>query len=424
MSGLLPNAWHVARREYLQRTRTRTFLIVTVILALVGFGLAMFPIIVRVLGGDEVTRIAVDAREAELEDDATATLQLLLDAAEAGTVEVTSADDPEAARQQVRDDELDGLLTLSRQDGELVFNYLSDAGLTSQSVIAVRTAATQLAIADRLERAGIDPAQAGQLLAPTAFDLQPVDPDATDPDELYGPNYIIAMAMVILTFTAIVTYGSWVATSVAEEKSSRVMELLVTAATPRQLLAGKVLGNGFGGLTQYLVVLGAALIGFVVQGVVAERLFGNDATSLTNLELSALLPFGLLFIPGFLLYCTLYAGLGSLASRQEDVNQVTGPMLFVGMGGYFAAFIGINTPDAGWVQALSLVPFFSPYLLPARAVLTGNVAAWEWAVAGVLMVAFLLAAIWVAARIYSAGVLLYGQRGSLRNVWRAVRVDR
>jgi ABC-2 type transport system permease protein len=424
MSGLLPNAWHVARREYLQRTRTRTFLIVTLILALVGFSLAMFPIVVRVLGGDEVTRIAIDAREAELEEDPTATLRLLLDAAEAGTIEVTNADDPETARQQVRDDELDGLLTLTRQDGDLAFEYFSDAGLTSQSVIAIRTAATQLAIADRLERAGIDPAQAGQLLAPTAFDLQPVDPDATDPDELYGPNYVIAMAMVILTFTAIVTYGTWVATSVAEEKSSRVMELLITAATPRQLLAGKVLGNGFGGLTQYLVVLGAALIGFILQGFVAERLFGGDATSLTSLELSVLVPFGLLFIPGFLLYCTLDAGLGSLASRQEDVNQVTGPMLFVGMGGYFAAFIGINTPDAGWVQALSLIPFFSPYLLPARQVLTGNVAAWEWALAGVLMVAFLLVAIWIAARIYSAGVLLYGQRGSLRNVWRAVRVDR
>ena len=259
---------------------------------------------------------------------------------------------------------------------------------------------------------------------PTAFEVEPVDPDATDPDELYGPNYVVVMAMVILTFTAIVTYGTWVATSVAEEKSSRVMELLITAATPRQLLAGKVLGNGFGGLTQFVAVLLAAAVGFAVQGLVAQRLFGDDGISLAGLDLWILLPFGLLFIPGFLLYCTLYAGLGSLASRQEDVNQVTGPMLFIGMGGYFAAFIGINTPDAGWVQVLSLIPFFSPYLLPARAVLTGDVAAWEWALAGGLMLAFLAVAIWIAARIYSAGVLLYGQRGSLRNAWQAVRVDR
>jgi ABC-2 type transport system permease protein len=424
MRNLFPNALHIARREYLQRTRSRTFLIVTLVLALVGFGLAMFPIVIRLIGGDDVTRIAVDARSAELEQDPAATVRLVLNAGEDAAFEVITTHDPETARQQVREDELDGLLTLNREDGELAFEYFSDAGLTDQSVIAVRSAATQLSIADRLERAGVDPAQAGEIFAPTAFDLQPVDPDATDPEELYGPKYLVAMVMVILTFTAIVTYGSWVATSVAEEKSSRVMELLITAATPRQLLAGKVLGNGLGGLTQYLAVLVAALVGFLVQGVVAERVFGSSDVSLTNLELTILIPFGLLFIPGFLLYCTLYAGLGSLASRQEDVNQVTGPMLFIGMGGYFAAFIGINTPDASWVQALSLVPFFSPYLLPARELLTGNVAAWEWLVAGVLMLVFLAVAIWIAARIYSAGVLLYGQRGSLRNVLRAVRVDR
>jgi ABC-2 type transport system permease protein len=424
MTNLFPNAWHIARREYLQRTRTRTFLIVTLILALVGFGLAMFPIVVRLIGGDDVTRVAVDAREADLERDPAATLRLVLNTGEGSAVEVVSTDDPATARQQVRDDELDGLLTLRRQDGDLTFEYFSDAGLTDQSLVAVRSAATQLAIADRLERAGVDPQQAGQIFAPTAFEVEPVDPDATDPDELYGPNYVVVMAMVILTFTAIVTYGTWVATSVAEEKSSRVMELLITAATPRQLLAGKVLGNGFGGLTQFVAVLLAAAVGFAVQGLVAQRLFGDDAISLAGLDLWILIPFGLLFIPGFLLYCTLYAGLGSLASRQEDVNQVTGPMLFIGMGGYFAAFIGINTPDAGWVQVLSLIPFFSPYLLPARAVLTGDVAAWEWALAGGLMLAFLAVAIWIAARIYSAGVLLYGQRGSLRNAWQAVRVDR
>jgi ABC-2 type transport system permease protein len=153
--------------------------------------------------------------------------------------------------------------------------------------------------------------------------------------------------------------------------------------------------------------------------------FGEAGSiDLQGIDLSVLVPFGLLFIPGFLLYCTLYAGFGSMASRQEDVTQVTGPMLFIGMGGYFASFIAINTPDETWVKVLSLVPFFSPYLLPARHVLTGNVAPWEWLAAGILMLAFLLVALWLAGRIYSAGVLLYGQRSNLRSVWRAVRVDR
>jgi ABC-2 type transport system permease protein len=113
-----------------------------------------------------------------------------------------------------------------------------------------------------------------------------------------------------------------------------------------------------------------------------------------------------------------------MASRQEDVNQVTGPMLFVGMGGYFAAFIAMATPTAAWVKILSLIPFFSPYLLTARNVLARNVEPWEWVVAGILMLLFLAGALWLAARIYSAGVLMYGQRSNLRSIWRAVRVNR
>ena len=112
-----------------------------------------------------------------------------------------------------------------------------------------------------------------------------------------------------------------------------------------------------------------------------------------------------------------------MASRTEDVQQATGPMIFIGLGGYFAAFIALNTPDAAWVKLLSVIPFFSPYMLPMR-MLISSVAPWEWAVGAALMVLFLAGALWLAARVYSAGVLLYGQRASLRSVWRAVRVDR
>lgn len=103
--------------------------------------------------------------------------------------------------------------------------------------------------------------------------------------------------------------------------------------------------------------------------------------------------------------------------------MVTGPMLMVGMVGYFASFIALSTPEAAWVQPVSLIPFFSPYMLPIRMLLT-SMAPWEWVVAAGLMAIFLVGALWVAARIYSAGVLLYGQRPGLRAMWRAVRVDR
>ena len=432
MTDLFPNAWHVARREYLQRVRTRTFVVITAVLAVIGLGLAGLPLIGQVLGDERAPTIGVYAADAGLITDPAQSLELALNAigseggGDGSGFEVRSVDDPDAAAGQVRDGELDGLLTIGRApDGELTFDYLSEESPASRALLGVRSAASQVAIGDRLARAGLDPSQAGALFAPVAFDLTPVDPNAQDPEENFGPRYLVALAMTVLTFMAVLTYGQWVATSVAEEKSSRVMELLITAASPRQLLAGKVLGTGAAGLTQYAVVVAAALVGLLAQGVIGERLLGSAPAdpALQGVDLAVLLTFAVFFAGGFLLYALLYAALGSTASRLEDVQQVVGPMVVVGMIGYFASIAGLNAPDAEWVRLLSLVPFFTPYLMPAR-LLLGSVEPWEILLAAGLTAVALALALWVAARIYSAGVLLYGQRLSLRNVLRAVRVDR
>lgn len=423
---LFPNAWHIARREYLTRVRSRTFLVVTVLLALIGVGIAMLPIVGKLIGGDDTTTVVVHAEDGRLQSTTIAALRLTLDAGQDGnSFEIQAADDAAAARAGVRGGKADGLLTVTRgPDDELSFDIFTDAGPTSQWLFAMRQAATQINIGDRLERAGVDESQAGAIFAATPFAVTPLDPNAPNPEDNFGPDYVLALAMVILTFMAVLTYGQWVATSVAEEKSSRVMELLITAATPRQLLAGKVIGTGAAGLTQYLAVVAAALAGLVLEGTVARIVLGESSgASLEGLNLWVLGPFGVFFIGGFALYALLYAGLGSMASRQEDVQQVVGPMILIGMFGYFAGFTALNVPDAAWVRWLSLVPFFSPYLLPMRMLLS-SVAPWEWAAAAGLMVAFLVGALWVAARLYSAGVLLYGQRVGLRSVWRATRIHR
>ena len=425
MTSLLPNARHIARREYRQRTRSRTFVIVSAFLAVIGLGIALFPVVGRLIAGDQTTTIAIYSVDAELTSSTALSMAHLLNTGAEAQYKVEAADDAASAATDVRSGKIDGLLRVTRgADGELAFDVLTDAGPNDQRLFAVRQAVVQVNIADRLQRAGVDPAQAGQIFAETAWKVTPLDPNAHRLEENFGANYVLAYALVILTFMAVITYGQWVATSVAEEKSSRVMELLITAATPRQLLAGKVIGNGAAGLTQYAVVVVAALAGLLLQGLVAQYLLGDKAGApLEDVNLWVFAPFGVFFIGGFTLYALLYAGLGSMASRTEDVQQVTGPMIFIGMAGYFAAFTAINIPEAGWVKLVSLIPFFSPYMLPMR-MLISTVAPWEWVVGAALMVIFLAGALWLAARVYSAGVLLYGQRASLRSVWRAVRVDR
>ena len=425
MTSLLPNAWHIARREYRQRTRNRTFVIITAFLALIGLGIAMVPVVGRLIVGDQVTTIEVYSADADLTSSVTVGMTALLNTGEKATYRIEAVADRAAAEAKVRAGKAEGLLTVTRAaDGELSFDAFTDAGPTDQRLFAVRQAVTQLNIGDRLQRAGVDPTQVAKIFAETPWKVTPVDPNAHSLAENFGANYVIAYALVILTFMAVITYGQWVATSVAEEKSSRVMELLVTAATPRQLLAGKVIGNGAAGLTQYGVVVVAAVAGLLLQGVVAQLVLGDKAGApLEDVNLWVFVPFGFFFLGGFALYSLLYAGLGSMASRTEDVQQVTGPMIFIGLAGYFAAFTAINIPEAGWVKLVSLIPFFSPYMLPMR-MLISTVAPWEWAVGAALMALFLAGALWLAARVYSAGVLLYGQRANLRSVWRAVRVDR
>ena len=203
------------------------------------------------------------------------------------------------------------------------------------------------------------------------------------------------------------------------------MELLITAATPRQLLIGKVVGTGAAGLSQYIVIIVAAVIGYVVGGPISEALgvSGESPISLPDLGPTMVLTFGAFFLLGFLLYATLYAAAGSMVSRVEDAQQAAGPLIFLAIAGYFAAFTGLNNPDAQWVVVLSVVPFFSPYLMPARMLLTSP-SAGEILLALVLLAATVAIALWIASRIYSAGVLLYGQRVGLRSVWRATRVAR
>ncbi|MGI8998384.1 MAG: ABC transporter permease [Candidatus Limnocylindria bacterium] len=435
MSDLFPNALHVARREFLVRVRGRAFVITTVLLVVAIAAVTIVPTILAAVGAGDPPLIAVDVQADDLAVDPVTQLQLALaiasgrggaDGEPNDRARVTLAEDGTAAERAVRADGLDALLTITRaDDGELEFEFLGPSSPTSQTRLLVTAFATEFAIADRLDRLGISQAEAASVREPPSFTAIPVDPDDARDAEDFGGAFILAYAVVILTFMAILTYGNWVAQSVAEEKSGRVMELLITAATPRQLMTGKVLGTGAAGLTQYAAIVAAAAIGFVANEPVAQALgvSGQAPISLPDLAPTMLAAFGAFFLLGFILYCTLYAAAGSMVSRIEDVQQAVGPLIFLAMAGYFAAFSGLNDPDAGWVGVLSLVPFFSPYLMPARLLLT-SVDIGEVLLALALLAATLVAAIWLASRIYSAGVLMYGQRVGLRTIWRASRVSR
>ena len=460
---LLPNAGIVARREYAQRVRTRSFVLGTAFLMLIAFAAALVPTLVTVLEGQLTTKIAVYS-DAGLSFDPVPILDGITNAVAGGSAEpsaspgasgdagasaspapsasgvpgspgagsgpafvMTPVPDLAAARADLQQGRYDGILTITRApDGGVRFELVADTAPDGRMAYSVLQGATSIAIRDRAERLSIPIGSVVSLLEPADFAVTPRD--ASKPtrstSDLVSRTFT-SNILVILIFVTVITYGTWVAMSVAEEKGSRVMELMLSAASPRQMLAGKVAGTGAAGMTQYVGILAAALVGIILQGPITALILPGASSGglpLAGLTPAVLVMFVVFFALGFTLYALIYAAAGSVVSRQEEVQQVITPLTFVTMGGYFAAiFAGSAGSASPWVVFLSLFPFTSPYVMLVRLV-DGTVQPWEPLLAIAILIPTIGAMLILASRVYSAGVLLYGQRPSFRTILAAMRV--
>ncbi len=432
----LGNVASVARREYTTRVRTRSFAIGTIVLVVAVLVIALLPVIIRYVDRSDVQRGAVHI-STELPTDPVATLSALLNAStgvDGSSSEpdfiVTAVPDLAAARQAVVDGTYGGVLDIARgADGELVFTLYTNGNDVGREASLVRQAATSIAVSDRLARAGVAPVDQAGLFVPPTFAVEWPDPARTGPTrgttEMVGQD-MLGFGMTILIFMMVIIYGQWIAMSVVEEKSSRVMEVILNAATPFQLLTGKVLGVGAVALTQYVALLLVGGVALLAQDAVATVVLGETGGSAAlpqGLTFALLLLFGVYGILGFLLFAVLYAAAASLVSRQEDVNSIVLPMTLIATAGYMVgvyAAMGLLDIRAGWIIALSQVPLVSPFMMLGR-ITTSEAMAWEIVLSIALLVAAIVGALWLAARIYAAGVLLYGQRPGARDIWRLVR---
>ena len=432
------NVATIARREYLVRARTRSFKAATIFLVAAAVLVTLAPLAVRWLDRDSTAKVGVHV-STTLSFDPIARLDttINLPATPGGKGPFTFSTVPDlvAGRAAVEKGDLSAVLDLARApSGDLAFTIISKDGPTLRIPTLLRQGSSVLATTDRLLRGGYPAAQLDALGIPPSVVVvgpTPAAPGEAPKDfagELGGP--LTAQALVIFLFMAIILYGQWVAMSVAEEKSSRVMEIVLNAASPFELLAGKVVGVGSLGLTQYVAAIIPAVIALLLQDRIAALLLGETAAaaapSASGLTPSILAAFAVLFVLGFLLYAVLYAAAGSLVSRMEDINSVVAPMTLVGMAGYLIAVYtssGLIPADAGWVVVLSYVPFVSPYLMLSRFA-TGLAGPLDLALASGLLVVAIVVCLWVAARIYAAGVLTYGQKPSARALFTAAFAHR
>lgn len=383
----------VAGREIVQRARTKSLLwttVVLVVLILAGSFAA------KVLLDSETTLTVGVTEPGELSAALTSTAGAL-----GSTVETETVSDTEG-RERVRDEELDALLVGGIDD----FSVVTRADLDPALEPILTTVAQQAALAAEITALGGDPSAVGSAMASVALDVERLEP----PQEVDASQTAFGIISGVLLFIALQTCGQMVAQGVVEEKTSRVVELLLSTVRPWQLMAGKVLGIGAIGLGQIVVLGGAVVAGVVGFGLAADIEVDLGATAAWALAW---------FVVGFTMYAVLYAALGALVSRQEEVATVTSPLLLLMMAPYVVGIsIAPYAPDNPLVEWLSYLPFTAPLIMPIR-VAMGTVPDWQVLAVLGLNVAVIPLLVWFAGRIYGNAVLRTGSRIKVKDALRA-----
>ncbi len=388
--------WLVARREILERGRSRGFILSILFTTLLVVGSFVLPAVL--FGDEEATKIAVIQPEPP-----GLALAITTTAAQLGQeVEVVPLPDADAADAALTDESVAAVVFVPADlSGPGIIRYDKEPDqfvtqLVTASVVALRTQAV-------LTDAGVSPAEL--LLAQLAPAVDALDPQ-TDAD---AARFLFANIGAVLVLVGIFSFGFTVLTGVVEEKQSRVVEVVLSTVRARDLLMGKVLGIGILGLGQLALFVVAAL----AAAVLTDRFVLPDTTP------TAILLLTVWFVLGYALYSTALGFLGALASRMEEASNASTPVTMVAMVSYFVAvFAVINDPSGIVAQVATYLPPSAPFVVPLRAAFDAI-----GPVEILISIAITMAGIWVlfsiGARVYAGAVLQTAGRMKVRDAWRS-----
>ncbi|HSB87333.1 MAG TPA: ABC transporter permease, partial [Ilumatobacteraceae bacterium] len=384
-------SWLVARREMRERSRSKAFRAGLVIMVLLVVASIAVPALIE--DGKVTKHVGFTGATP------TALPTVVTDQGRAVdvTVRVHHYDNVASGEAAVRDEKVDVLVVDAQQ--------LKWRGKADERLRAVVTGSIQLvAVQQRAVAAGIDPDQLLQLVAPVPVTNEELGLVAgRSPD-----NEAAAAIMAILLFVSIIMYGNLVLTGVAEEKSSRVVEVLLARMPARNLLAGKVIGIGLLGFAQLAITAVAALI--------ATMAF--DSVDVPGVSGGVLAWVVVWFVLGYAIFAMAYGALGSLTSRAEDASTAAGPASYMLIVSYWVAYIVVATdPQSGWSKLVSLFPATAPFAMPGRIAL-GAAEWWEPLVATVVTLAAIAGLVVLAGRVYTGAILHTGATLKLREAWR------
>jgi ABC-2 type transport system permease protein len=427
--------WLIIKREYLTRVKKRSFILTTLLTPL---AFALLFVVVGVIfsyESDDVKRIAVIDEAGVLDEGNIANERNLIFTKETQSLEVL--------RVSFQETDYDGILFIPEiknlyAKSYTVF-YYSEKNPSLDIETQIKSKVANRIREYKIASLNLEKKQLEALESKVELDPEPIDPTAQDSSKIAGAvGAFLGFSMGIIMYMAVFIYGMMVMRSVMEEKTTRIVEVMISSVRPFQLMLGKIVGVGGVGLTQ--VAIWAILIPLIAT--IVNLVFGFDSASMDMSSQAAaqvdpeemeylisqgfqelkaqnwwsILPlFIFYFLGGYLLYSSLFAAVGSAMSDDMGESQsLTIPITIPVIIAFYIMFVTVEAPNSSLAVWSSIFPLFSPIVMPAR--LAFEPALWQIALSVVLLLATSLFFVWISARIYRIGILMYGKKVTLKEL--------
>ncbi len=418
--------WLIVKREYVTRVRTKWFLVATIGLPLLTVGMFAFSFIMAARGTGHTLKIAVLDERGGLANLVEQGLKEKLPNGEPAFRVVKTLERPAAgikAREELRSEvqggQLDGYLVVPQDLGPKAsaeFHTKNPGDLTR--IGSLRHAVSDAVVARRLEQRGIFLEDLGRVI--TGVDVKTIKVGEEGETEEKGQTFLVAIIVASLLYATLIVYGVATMRSVLEEKTTRIIEILVSSVRPFQLLAGKILGVAAVALTQYLIWITTAGVVGAYGVTIASALRPGMAMPDFHFQGALLAYLIVFFLAGYLLYASLFAAVGAMVSSEQEAQQAQTPLTLIIVLSFLLFNVILRNPNSQMSIVLSVIPFFSPILMVLRIAMQ-TPPFWQIGLALALSGLTTLGVVKLSAKIYRVGILMYGKRPSLIELMRWLR---
>lgn len=412
--------WIMLSHTYKNKIMAKSFIISTVITVLLVLVVTNLESIISLFQGDDAKeKIAVVDETNELYPVFSKQLKAV-DTDGDLDVKLSKQSEDEVTK-QVKDESLDGMLIIKRDEKGTISGTYKALTISDESTYqTLQQALTQTKTAVGTAELGVSQETISSLYAPVTVGQKALKEGAKSEEEL-GQTVGLVYIMLFVIYFSVIMYASMIAMEVATEKSSRVMEILISSMPPIQQMFAKLLGIGLVGITQLVIIIGAGSLSLKLNQKSETASSVGGFLNLTDVSATTVIYAVIFFLLGYFLYATLAAFLGSVVSRIEDVQQTITPMTLLVVAGFMIAMFGLNAPDAGFITVTSFIPFFTPMIMFLRVGML-DIPFWQAAVGiGITLLTIVILAV-IGARIYKGGVLIYGNSSAFKAIKQALRL--